>query len=187
MSLRNTPEKYGVISKLFHWVMFVLIVSMIFFGMWMSDLAPSVLKIQAYFWHKSTGILILFLLAARLCWKWTNLRPLLPTTLKQWQLHAIHMTHTLLYFMMFLMPVSGWMMNSAAGFDVSFYGLFSLPLIITPNIILRDILHETHIIGAYAFILLISGHIGAAFLHHFYYRDTVLKKMLPWSSAKESN
>ncbi|MBL0319023.1 MAG: cytochrome b [Alphaproteobacteria bacterium] len=186
MSIYNTTNQYGIIAKTFHWGMALLIFGMIGIGLWMADLPDSLFKLQIYFWHISFGVLVLFLVCARLLWRWTNPRPLLPTTLKQWQIDAVHVGHTLLYFMMFLMPLSGWLMTSSAGFDVSFFKLFNLPTILKPQKALFEIFSTIHEIGAFALIGLIAGHIGAALLHHFYFKDTILRRMLPWPDKKQS-
>lgn len=186
MHIFNTLERWGLLAKTFHWTMAILILGMLCLGIWMVGLPISMQKLQVYFWHKSFGVLILFLASARLLWKLTNPRPLLPAATKQWEVYAVHIGHTLLYMMMFLMPLSGWMMTSTAGFEVSFFTLFNLPAVLNSNKALFDIFRTMHELGAYAFILLIVGHISAALLHHFYFKDTILRRMLPWPDKKQS-
>ena len=75
MGIFNTIERWGIVAKTFHWTIAILIVSMIGVGLWMADLPISMQKLQVYFWHKSFGILVLFLASARLLWQLTNPRP----------------------------------------------------------------------------------------------------------------
>jgi len=87
--------------------------------------------------------------------------------------------HFLLYVLMLAMPITGWMLSSAAGFPVSFFGLFILPDIFSPNENLRFLFAETHKWLGYGFIALIGVHAAAAFYHYFIYRDNILRRMFP--------
>ena len=180
MLIKNTTESYGAVTQLLHWIMFLLIVWIITVGFVMTDMENGPDKFQLYGMHKTTGVIILFLVVLRIIWKQLNTSPLLPNTLDEWQKYAARAGHVLLYALMVSMPLSGWAMSSAAGFAVSVFGWFTLPNIVAPNKELLAAFRELHEIGAYLFIITILLHITAALLHHFYYRDNVLQRILPF-------
>jgi cytochrome b561 len=185
MQLRNTTLIYGSIAKMFHWLMFVLIAGLIAVGLIMADMETSPDKLKLIGMHKAIGIIVLFLAALRLGWKMCNTSPLMPSSLKAWQLKAAKAAHLLLYFFMIAMPLSGWAMSSAAGYPVSVFGLFIMPNLVDPSQELREVFGETHEIMAWGLMATIALHVGAALQHHFIYKDNILRRMLPFAKLKD--
>lgn len=177
--LRNSMHKYGSISQSLHWLMALLIILMLALGLYMVNLPLSALKLKLYGWHKQIGVLILMLACVRLLWRWVNLIPPYPDHMPLWQKFAAHSVHVALYIFMFAMPITGWMLSSASGLPISFFGLFTLPDLIAPNEDLRPILVLTHRWLGYALIGALLAHIGAALQHHFIDKDDILRRMLP--------
>lgn len=177
---RNSIQTYGVIAKSFHWLMALMVIGMLCVGFYMDGMAMGPDKFALIGLHKSTGALILMLVAARLLWRWTNRTPKLPPNLPTWQRAGAHLSHYGLYALLFAMPLIGWTMSSAADFTVSVYGWFELPAIVEPDKELVRLMKRLHYYGAIAFISLISLHVLAALYHHFLRKDTVLRRMLPW-------
>lgn len=179
MPLKNTLASYGWLAKSFHWVVAVLIIGMLIVGnvmVRMEEGNPNIYPI--YNLHKSTGVLVLVLVIARFCWRVISVEPShaqLPT----WQRFLSTAVHYALYVCMFAMPISGWGMSSAAGYPVQFFGLFSLPPLVEKNKSLGELFAMTHGWVSWILIALLCAHIGAALLHHFYYKDNILKRMLP--------
>lgn len=185
MQLKNNENNYGAIAKLFHWLMALLILGMLAIGLTMVTLPNGLDKLQIYGWHKSTGIVILFLVFLRLTWRQFNYQPKTPES-KTFPPHAFKLmefaantTHIMIYFLMFAMPLTGWAMSSAYGFPVSVYGLYILPNLVAPDKVFAKTLENIHDYGAYLLIALLITHIGAALFHHFILKDVVLKRMLP--------
>jgi cytochrome b561 len=178
-TIKNSKENYGIIAISFHWIMAILIISIIAVGFYMSSMENSPDKFKFYGLHKSFGGLILGLVIFRLSWKLVNTAPELPLNMKSWEKIAAKSGHLALYFFMFAMPLSGWLMSSAAGFPVSFFGLFTLPNLVGPDNELRRFFGEAHEIMAFALIGVIAVHFMAALQHHFLKKDTVLTRMLP--------
>jgi cytochrome b561 len=87
--------------------------------------------------------------------------------------------HLCLYGLMFALPVTGWLMSSAAGFPVSFLGLFQLPDFVSPNEYLFRAYAQAHKWLSYGLIGLTLVHAGAALRHHLVIKDETLQKMLP--------
>lgn len=177
--IRNTIQNYGFIAKSFHWVMALLIIGMLFVGFYMETLeGPD--KFRLIGLHKSTGALLLGLVALRLLWRWTNKTPALPGNINGLMRFGAHASHFALYGLMFAMPLIGWAMSSAAGFPVSVYGWFTLPPLIEKSAEMVTLMKTLHYYGAIAFIALISLHFLAALYHQFIREDGVLRRMLPW-------
>lgn len=179
MQILNRADRYGLVAIVFHWVIAVLILGMLALGLYMSDLAISPAKLKFYGWHKEYGILILMLAVLRILWRMLNCIPALPDSLAFFQKIAARFAHYAFYFFLFAMPLTGWMMSSAAGVPVSFFGLFVLPDLVSANKGLSQLLANIHGWMAYALMALIVLHVVAALQHHFYYKDDVLKRMLP--------
>lgn len=176
---RNTSLTYGTVARSFHWLMALLIISMLCVGFYMDGMAMGPDKLQVYGLHKSAGIIVLALVALRLLWRLANPTPALPQDIPAWQRWGAHLSHFALYGLMFAMPLIGWLMSSAAGFPVSVFGLFSLPSLIDPSPDMVRLTKTLHFYGAWAFVGLISAHAAAALFHHFIRKDGVLRRMLP--------
>ncbi len=177
--LKNNNEIYGVIAKSFHWLIGLFIILMLIMGFYMGTLDMSPNTLILYNLHKATGVAIFFLVLFRLMWRLSNITPKLPDIMPNIQKKIAHIGHFLLYVLMVLMPLSGYFLSVAAGFKVSFFGLFTLPSLIEPSKPLRNIFGELHEVFAISLIVIISLHVIAALVHHFYYKDNILKRMLP--------
>ncbi len=180
MCLKNTADSYGIAAKTFHWLMAVLIITLIVVGLIMSDMENSPDKFKLIGLHKEVGIIVLALAVLRLGWKVLDVSPSLPDSIGKMAQLAAKLVHLALYFFMFAMPLTGWLMSSAAGFPVSMFGWFTLPNLIAPDKVFGKYMRELHELFAWGLIGLIVLHLLAALFHHFYYKDNVLKRMLPW-------
>ena len=171
---------YGRIAKGLHWLMALMIIGLLAVGLYMTGMENSSDKFRLYGLHKATGIMVLVLVCFRLFWRFVHTPPPLPPHMKWVERMAAHSSHAVLYIIMFVLPLSGWAMSSAAGFPVSVYGFFTLPNLIAPNKELVDLLKEVHELIAYGLIGLIGLHMSAALFHHFYHKDDVLTRMVPF-------
>jgi cytochrome b561 len=118
----------------------------------------------------------------RLAWRWSNPTPTLPDTLKPYERTLARLTHALLYVLLFAVPLSGWLMSSARGFPVSWFGFLQLPDLVPKNKALYEALLTTHGILAWTLGVVATVHLVAALKHHFVLKDDVLRRMLPSSS-----
>lgn len=178
MALKNTSDSYGWLAKSFHWLVALLIITLLVVGNIMTGMENNPFKFKIYGIHKATGMLVLALVVARLCWRQMNIEPGL-SHIKPWQRLAATGVHMLLYVCMFVMPISGWAMSSAGGHPISFYGLFTVPPLVEKNADLGKLLGTMHWAIGWTIVALLCAHVGAALLHHFYYKDNILKRMLP--------
>lgn len=117
------------------------------------------------------------LVIVRLVWRLQNITPSLEN-LPRWEAIAARLVHALFYILMFAMPISGWLMTSAAGLPVSFFGWFTLPDLISPNPENRIFLGEVHEWIAYTFIAIICAHTAAALKHYLINKDDIMKRMV---------
>lgn len=179
MRFKNTPQFYGPVAKIFHWLLAVLVISMLAVGLIMSGMKNSPDKFKLIGLHKEFGIVVLCLVSLRLGWKVLNVSPLLPENLGKLAIVGAKTVHFLLYVLMFAMPLTGWLMTSAVGFPVSMFGWFLLPNLVAPDKEFANSMNQLHEIFAWALMGLVALHVAAALLHHFYYRDNILLRMLP--------
>lgn len=166
-------------TKIFHWVVFGGIIVMISLGVWAEETPVSPLKFKIFAYHKATGIMVLLTMLARLGWRLRTPRPPLPDHMPTWEKRAAEITHWLLYGLVIAIPISGWVMSSAANFPVSIYGLFTVPDLVEPNKALSETAAQTHHLLLYLMMATLAAHIGAALRHHFVTKDEILNGMLP--------
>jgi cytochrome b561 len=177
--LRNDAGSWGAPAKLFHWVMAALILAQIALGLMAANWRVSPMKLNLFFWHKSTGMLILALVALRLLWRLANPTPALPSGMAAWERAAAQLSHGLLYVLMIALPMTGWVINSASNVPFRIFWLVPLPAIVAPDKPTADLVALVHG-GLFALLaLVLVAHIGAALRHHFVKRNDVLTRMLP--------
>ncbi len=181
MPLRNTDLQWGTPAKTFHWLIALLILGMMVLGWVATNYPLSPTKIKLFQWHKSTGLVILALVVLRLIWRLGNRTPGLPAGMSGWQRRAVHLVHGLLYTLMLAMPLSGWVINSAANFPLKLYGWFRVPAIAPADKALQTTAELVHLSLFWLLAILLMLHIAAALRHHYVQRDTVLRRMLPFS------
>jgi cytochrome b561 len=93
-------------------------------------------------------------------------------------------THIAFYVLLFAMPVTGWMMSSAKNYSVSWFGLFTWPNLISQSDDAFVFLQSTHEILSWALLSIVALHILAALKHHFWNKDDVLVRMLPFTKRE---
>ena len=168
-----------------HWLMAIVLSLLIVVGLYMvslPDVGFDTKKIGLILYHKQLGVAALVLALLRLAWRVGNALPRLVETLPDWQKVIARFVHLCFYALMFALPVTGWIMSSAAGIPVSFFGLFDLPDLVSYDDRLFHLFIELHKWLGYALIVLILIHAGAALRHHLLFKDETLKKM--WTSAR---
>ena len=158
--------------------MALLIFTMLGLGLYMTSLTFSLEKLKLYGWHKELGVLILMLVIFRILWRLSNITPPLPTAMPHWQKLASRAAHLAFYGFLIIMPLTGWLISSAAGLPVSFFGLFVLPTLIPADEHLRLLFSDIHQWLAYTLIATICAHVAAALQHHFINKDDILRRIL---------
>jgi cytochrome b561 len=175
-----TASHYTRTAVGLHWVVAGLVLTAVFMGWTMTEMAVSPQRLKVYNWHKWVGVTILLIAAARLAWRLRHPAPPLPATMAPWEQRVANGTHILLYVLFFAAPLTGWLFSSAAGFPVVYLGLVQLPDLVAKNRELADVLRAAHKWINYTMAALIVLHIAAAWKHHLVDRDDVLTRMLPF-------
>jgi cytochrome b561 len=184
MIFRNTNRAWGAVSKTFHWLIVLLIITQWVVAERADDLPNGLAKLRLLDLHKSIGMTVFMLAIIRLVWRWTNPVPSLDGLAKGWERRAANFSHVALYALIFAMPISGWLMSSAHAFSVSWFHLFQWPDLLQPDHELAESLESLH---KRLFLVLVGVavlHMLGALKHHFIDRNEVLKRMLPFGGVK---
>lgn len=179
MSLKNTDARWGWPGQLFHWLIVLLILGQGTVGLLMVGMRNSPDKIQIYALHKSFGLTILTLAVLRLLWRWYAGTPAPVPGTPGWQAKIASLTHWALYALLFAIPISGWVLNSAAGFPLQWFGLFQVPAIAGKDHALHELAESVHEWLFWLLVAVALAHAAAAFYHHLFQRDITLARMLP--------
>ncbi|MDQ3228820.1 MAG: cytochrome b [Pseudomonadota bacterium] len=179
MTLKNTADRWGPVSQALHWLIVLLIIGQGAVGVTMDDLRSGPDKIQVYALHKSFGLTILGLVTLRLLWRWFAGTPRPVAGTPRWQERIASLSHWGLYALLLAIPLSGWVLNSAAGFPLRWFGLVNLPDIVGQNHDLHEAAEEWHGTMYWFLVILAVIHATAAFYHHLFLRDATLARMLP--------
>lgn len=177
MHIKNTREHFGIVTILIHWLMALLLIGLVILGLYMTWIPIGAQTLKLYRWHKEFGILALMLVIVRFTWRLYNVNPSL-SELRPFERIAARGAHWLFYVFMFTLPISGWLMTSAADLPVSFFGLFLLPNLVSANEESRLLFQEVHEWLAYGLIITFCLHVSAALKHHFINKDNILRRMI---------
>jgi len=191
MSLLNTKDGYGALTKVFHWTIVALFAFQFAAAHIMLRIGPEQTALgigQAtyYNWHKSIGLFALavavFRLLARTCGRLPDWAP----TLNARERRFVHRAEQVLYAAMFVMPVSGYLYVTAGGYGVNLFGVVELASPIGENRVLAVVAKWTHIGCGYLLLLVLAGHVGLILRHQLLLKDRLLDRMLPDSRVKTS-
>ena len=174
----NTPKRYTGPAIAAHWIVALLIIAAWPLGVYMHELPLSPDKLKLYAYHKWIGITVLLLFVPRVLWRITH-RPPAPVPMPAWQHKVAEGTHHLLYLLMVLVPLSGWLMSSAKGFQTVLFGVLPIPDLLGRNPELGNLLASVHGGLNALLVVVVIGHAAAALKHHFIDKDDVLTRMLP--------
>jgi cytochrome b561 len=168
---------YTPVAKGLHWLMAALILGLLALGLYMHELPLSPEKLQLYSWHKWAGVTVFLLVWLRLLWRLSHRPPALPASMSTRMQWAAHAGHALLYVLMVLIPLSGWLMSSAKGFQTVWFGVLPIPDLIGKDKPLGELLAQAHKLLNFLLMLTLAGHVGAALWHHFVLKDDTLRRM----------
>ncbi|WP_284447397.1 cytochrome b [Fluviibacter phosphoraccumulans] len=171
--------QYTATAKLLHWIMAIALIALLALGFYMHDLPFSPMKLKLYSWHKWAGVCLFLLVFVRVAWRITHRPPTLPEHMKSMERIIAHGGHHMLYLLMIVIPLSGWLMSSAKGFQTVLFGVLPLPDLLEKNEALGGLLQQLHMGLNLFFAAVVIGHVAAALKHHFVNKDDVLRRMLP--------
>jgi cytochrome b561 len=179
--MKDTKEKFGIVTKLFHWVIALLVlaeVCLVYYTEWVLRPHSPIAGYLINNLHKPIGMTILGLAILYIIWRFSNTRPSFPSSMQPWEKISAKIVHRLLFLSILLMPLSGFMMSMLAGYPPNYFGLYQAPQFIQKNEAIAKLFFEIHGIVGNITIALIAIHLLAALKHHFINRDDVLTRML---------
>ncbi|NVJ68318.1 MAG: cytochrome b [Gammaproteobacteria bacterium] len=173
-------EKYNLTMRLIHWLMAIMFIGIIASGWYMEGIPrddPN--KYALYPWHKSFGFTFLMLIVLRILVRFTSKKPALPAKLAPWEQMLTKVGHFLLYLLMLLVPLSGFIFSDTGGHPINFF--FTEFDFLETNKELSGKAHGAHGILPYVLLGVVVLHIAGALKHRFIDKDPevdVLKRML---------
>ena len=179
MQWRNSTDRYGLLSIGLHWFMLLLLAA-VYACIELRELFPkgSDLREGLKTWHFMLGLSVLILVALRLAVRLTDTLPRVEAEQPGWQKLLAKLMHYALYGFMIAMPLAGWLMLSAAGKPIPFFGL-QWPALMGESKNVAAFIKEIHEAGGTVGYFLIGFHAAAALFHHYLLRDGTLRRMLP--------
>jgi len=175
----STQARFPAASRLLHWLMAPMIVAMLFIGVGMVATVSNRYELLVAI-HRPLGMAIFVLCLVRIVNRLINPPPALPEEIPSLQRFAAKASHIVLYALMFIMPLVGWGMLSAARYPIVLYGPLRLPPILPHDLTLYAWLRDLHTDLAYLFFATFLVHFAAALFHGLIRRDGVFASMAAW-------
>lgn len=189
MAFSNTALRYGGVTKFFHWLTALLILTLIPLGLYANDLpydTQAQLTTKAWYFslHKTLGVTVFFVALLRILWAWSQPKPGLLNADKKAESWLAETVHWLLYGALVIVPLAGWISHAAAsGFAPIWWPLGqNLPLI-PKSTAIEHAFVSLHEISGKVLIGALILHAAGALKHHFIDRDSTLRRMLPGEPA----
>ena len=177
--IKNSTSHYGLVAKALHWLSAITIIGLFALGLWMVELSYyDDWYVTAPHYHNSIGILLALAMVARLLWRSANRQPDMPDSLSTFEKCSAHIAHWLLYALIFVMIISGYLIPTADNRAIDVFNWFSVPALGSFIDHQEDIAGDIHEWCAYGLIALASVHALAALKHHFIDKDSTLRRML---------
>ena len=179
MRLKNTSQSWGTVSQSLHWLIALLIFLALVLGYVAHEMDNSPEKARLFILHKSIGITVLLLVVLRFAWKLFARQPSVATGIGLHNERLARLGHLGLYALMFALPMTGWIVNTAA--NVPFKWMNILPVPDLPGVqgSWRYLASVIHWYLSILLLLMVIGHGGMAVIHHIRHKSNVLVRMLP--------
>ena len=172
---------YTGTAKSLHWLIVVLMIAQFVVAWTMPHIGRNTPVTTLISLHFSFGIIILAIAVVRLVWRATHAEPTPLDGIPPWQLQSARIVHWLLYLLLFVLPVLGWINASWHGMPLVLFGV-ELPKLIGTRAPGWGWTGDVHSLLAYYVMLTLIGlHTAAGLYHYFIRRDGVLQRMLPGS------
>lgn len=187
-SITNSTTRYGWAAIFLHWLIALIFIGQFALGFVMVRLTSQRSAFELIQLHKSFGFLLLGLIILRIAWRLGNAVPTLPRSIGPFERRAAPLAHLALYAFQIALPLSGWALVSVSMLEIP-----SMPfnLFVMPNLPLGEsdaaesFWAAAHWYLAYAGIGLVAFHLAAALRHHFWLRDSVLRRIITPSSDRD--
>jgi cytochrome b561 len=176
--MASQHTQFTVLMRVLHWLMAAMVLTMLGIGVAMvASLGDYHCLVSI---HRPLGIAILILVVIRFVNRQFSTLPPFPATMSSQERFVAHASEILLYTLLFVLPLVGWGMLSAARYPIVLYGSLHLPPILPHSVMLYAFLRKTHTILAYLLFLAFLAHFGAVLFHTLVVRDGLFSRMAPW-------
>jgi cytochrome b561 len=173
------PSEYDRVAKGLHWLVVVLLVVQFGVAWTMPDVGRDTKPIGLIAWHLSIGVFILLVMLVRLGWRAVSDVPPAPVDLAP-PLRLLSLaTHFLLYGILIVQPLLGWINASARGWAVTLFGVIPLPALAPSGSSRGRAMGDVHQIVAFVLLGAVGLHVLGALYHQFILKDALLRRMLP--------
>ncbi|WP_258807970.1 cytochrome b [Pseudidiomarina sp. CB1] len=175
--LRNTSNSYGWIAIAIHWLSALAVIGLFVLGYWMLTLSyyDPWYRLGPW-WHKSVGLTLLAITLLRTVWTLLNPKPTLRGS--TYEVSAAKLGHVLLYGLLLVTMISGYLISTADGSGISVFDWFEVPALITGIPQQEELAGDVHWYTALSLVILAGVHGIAALRHHFWDKHDTLKRML---------
>lgn len=177
--MSETEPRYGHVTRCLHWTVAVLMIGLLWLGWYLAGLS----YYDRWFytsleWHKALGMVALVAGVVKVIWAAGSHGPPPLESTAAWERSGTRTVHVILFAMMVVVPVTGYMISTSAGDGISMLGWFEVPAVLPKSERMRDLAVELHYYLAYGTAVLVAIHVLAALKHHFVDRDATLRRML---------
>lgn len=177
-----SSTSYDRTARALHWLLALLLLGQVIFGWWLGDIPRGTpARGVTVNLHKSMGMVIGLLILARLAWRLRHGAPAWPASLPRWQQRLAAASHHLLYLLMLVVPLAGYLASNFSRHGVKFFNAVLLPPWGVDDKDVYALLNQTHKVGAALLVILIGVHVLAA-LQHAWRRDGIFSRMWPRAS-----
>jgi cytochrome b561 len=181
MTMPAERTQFTILMRLLHWTMAAMVLTMLGIGVTMvASLADYHVLVSI---HRPLGIAIWVLVIIRFVNRRFSQLPPFPATMSRLERRVAEASEYVLYGFMFVLPLVGWGMLSAARYPIVLYGPVQLPFILPHNPMLYAALRKAHTVLAYLFFLTFLAHFSAILFHTLVVRDGILLRMVPWTTV----
>jgi cytochrome b561 len=174
----SPQTQFTVLMRVLHWLMAAMVLTMLGIGVAMVASLGDYHRLVSI--HRPLGIAILILVVIRFVNRQFSTLPPFPATMSSQERLVAHASEILLYTLLFVLPLVGWGMLSAARYPIVLCGSLHLPPILPHSVMLYAFLRKTHTVLAYLLFLAFLGHFGAVLFHTLVVRDALFSRMAPW-------
>lgn len=184
MSINVATEQpqFSVLMRFFHWLTAAMVLTMLGIGVAMVASLADYHRLVSI--HRPLGILVLIVVVIRFVNRRYSTLPPFPSTMSPWERSVASASELVLYTLLFLLPLVGWGMLSAARYPIVLHGTLHLPPILPHSVMLYAVLRRTHTVLAYLLFLGFLAHFGAVLFHTLIVRDGMFDRMAPWRVRK---
>ena len=173
------PNDYGTVARLFHWGMAALVLVQIPVGIAMTSEGFPSIGDALFILHKGMGSILLAIVAARILWRLTHPAPPFMAHMPLLQRQVAAATHRLLYVLLVVMPVSGYLRTVADGFPIELLDVLGIPPLINDAPETARVMLVVHKFSAYILTALITAHLAGTAHQALIVRDGVMSRIWP--------